>query len=88
MGDSGYYGLAQGYLQPGDLLALLYPEVYVPFVIRKKDSKFEIVEVVFVPESLWQDAASSAGPELVDMDFLRLGYSCAEKKKTYYILEY
>lgn len=71
-GAQRYYGLAQinrGDLHQGDVLVLLYLQVYVPFSIREKVDSFDIVVVAFLPDSLRQKAAN-AGFGIIDFKFV------------------
>ncbi len=51
-GRGGWYGIGEGDIKPGDQLALLFPDVNVPFILRKIRGKFKMIGVANVPEEL------------------------------------
>lgn len=49
-GEQGSYGISEPGAQAGDVVALLFPEHFIPFILRKIGDDFEMVGTAYIPE--------------------------------------
>ena len=49
---NGEYGVGNPGIEKGDLLVLLFPDVYMPFVLRRKGDYFEMVAIAYIPPAI------------------------------------
>jgi hypothetical protein len=66
----GEYGLARGDSQPGDVLTLLYPPAYLPFIIRKQGGKYRLVGPAHLHEDRREAMIATAENRLQDLEFI------------------
>lgn len=52
----GWYGLAEGRVRRGDVLALLFPRANVPFILRREGGAYKMVGVARVPKKMQAEA--------------------------------
>jgi hypothetical protein len=51
LGKSSGYGMTEATVQKGDILALLFPENFIPFLVRPKGSAYELIGPAYVPDA-------------------------------------
>jgi heterokaryon incompatibility protein (HET) len=61
-GQLGYYGMTEVRVQKGDVLALLFPENFIPFILRPKGNVFEMIGPTYIPDAM-RDRAIVKGVE-------------------------
>jgi hypothetical protein len=69
-GSGVWYGFAEGGVQVGDRLALLFPDAYVPFILRPNGTGFEMVGLARLPERLRQIAIASGAGHLKEFTII------------------
>jgi len=58
-GHGGYYGLSEPGAQHEDILALLFPDHFVPFILRPVERGYEMVGVAYVPKPMLESAIAA-----------------------------
>jgi hypothetical protein len=48
----GCYGLSRAGTQEGDVIALLFPDHFVPFVLRKLGAQYDLVGTAYLPRPI------------------------------------
>jgi len=69
-GADEWYGVAQGDIQFGERLALLFSEQYIPFTIREFCDKFKVVGVARGPLDIQEATIAQIGRSLVDISLV------------------
>jgi hypothetical protein len=68
--SDGEYGMAKGDSQPGDVLALLYPPAYLPFIIREQGDKYRLVGPAHIHKDRREVMVATVENRLEDLEFI------------------
>ena len=58
-GRDGYYGLSEPGIENDDILALLFPDHFVPFILRPVEKGYEMVGVAYIPGPMLESAIAA-----------------------------
>lgn len=58
-GQVGYYGLSEPGAQDEDVIALLFADHFIPFILRACDKGYEMVGVAYIPGPLMENAIAA-----------------------------
>lgn len=65
LGSNGCYGVGNPGVQKGDLLVLLFPDIYMPFILRECGDYYEMVALAYIPP-LMKEQSILTGSNKVD----------------------
>ena len=64
LSNNGQYGIGNPGVQKGDHLVLLFPDFYLPFILREVGDHFEMVGIAYIPPPLKEKALETASDQL------------------------
>jgi hypothetical protein len=68
VGEGGlYYGIGEGELRPGDVVALLFPDANRPFILREVGNNYEMVGCAYLPEPMRIQVVEAKAGEYEDI---------------------
>jgi len=67
-GHSGCYGLSEPGAQVGDVVVLLFPDHFVPFVLRPVERGYEMVGVAYIPGPMLESAIATIKADRTTLD--------------------